>query len=202
MTQNSLTAMSNNELQVLLKEYELHRHELHLRFDHRLKGLTFLLTVAFTAFGLAVKDKVGEIFILFPWFLNATGSYMAHQLMVGTFTRTYIEDIERRIKVLDYQRYLEYQIFRRPSFLRNPYELLSALTVIPFLGGYVYCLYEGILWFQDKGTGLAFIYGFVTFLYGIVVFFVAVRGISKCSKLPNSKRPLSEDSDSKMPLTN
>lgn len=190
-----MSKLTDNELQILLKEYELHRNELFLRIEHRLKGITFLLTALFIAFGFAMKDKIAEIYLLIPWFLNVALTYMGQQHMCGQLTTAYLNDLERRLKILDYERFIVFRAHLKPKFLRSPYKLLSLLTIIPFFGGYVYCIYEAFNWFDEKHLTSAIVYCGITVLYFIIALSVAIWGLHRDSRLPIREDYLDNHSD-------
>jgi hypothetical protein len=105
--------MNNQQFESLLKEYELHRNELHLRFDHRIKGLTFILSAVIIAFGLGLKDNITQIFIVIPWFFIGLFAYFSNQTICTFMTLNYLEYLEQAIGYIAYERRIVSHFFRK-----------------------------------------------------------------------------------------
>lgn len=179
----------DSETAILLKEYELHRKELHLRMDHRIKGLTFLFASLFVIFGIGIKESVVEIFLVLPWFLNIAFAFIGYQLMCSAFTSAYLQDLEKRIKVLDYQRFLEKKLHRDPPFFKNPYKILNAMIVLPLFGVFALSLYLSHSWFLSKFTYAWFVW--ITSFVFILTLIVSAWGIRHDYHLP--KRDIEDE---------
>ena len=173
--------------EILLREYELHRKELQLRADYRVRGLSMML-VALAAIGAyGIGKGHDEVFIIVPWFLIGAAAFIGHQVMCTVFTIAYLEDLEHRIGYLDFQRILIPRNHSFPAPHKNPWKILHVLIIIPFLIAFVVSLYLSHLWIRSNEASpewLASTYDVVTVVFLIIVIGISVWGYCSDCHLP------------------
>ncbi|UCG50435.1 MAG: hypothetical protein JSW58_09475 [Candidatus Latescibacterota bacterium] len=176
---------AKKELDIVVREYELHRGELRARLDHRVHGIGVLLTTLFIVFGLGVRDeRLPEVCVVVPWFLIGAAAFFGHQVMCATLTISYLKDLERRIGVLDYQRGIEPTRHSAPLY-RNPYKILYVLMFVPLLLVFGFSLWRSHEWlsWQLSHPSLVWVYHGSAVVLLALVFAMSVWGCIRNSHL-------------------
>jgi|GEM_PF-6062930 len=173
---------------ILLKEYELHRAELKMRIEHRMKGFIFLLSASSLIFSVGLKDNVGLVFFILPWVVLSFFAYLGHQMMCAQLTVAYLKDLERRLNSLDYERSITSQLWHDRKFYNNPNSLLLIVSIIPFIFIYLYCLYKASYWLAGMQNRIVyFIYFILIGLATSIVPLIIRWGIKESSVLPTTR---------------
>ena len=180
--------MEDKEFQCLLKEYELFRSSLQFGIGHRLKGLAFILSAITVALSIGDIYEIPFLPLLIPWFIIVSVAYLGYQLFCTKMIIAYLCKLEKRLKVLDYQRSFSYELYSKPSFLKNPAKLLFFISCLPFFLIFIYCLYLSYKWLCNRyNCTISSLYSIITFAIAIVVVVVVFWGAKNASCLPKNR---------------
>jgi hypothetical protein len=174
---------------ILLKEYELHRSELKLRIDHRMRGFAFFLSALVLALGLALKDGVVEIFLILPWFILGFFAFLGHQIMCAQLTVSYLKKIEEKLECIDYESRVTASQWHELKFYKNTSFLLQLMSIIPFLIILVYSCYKSFLFLNSSfGLFLSCSYLILILFLFVISSFLIFRGVRNANNLSNPEQ--------------
>ena len=137
-----LENIENQKISILLEEYKLQRNELVNRFDHRVKGVSFLYSALIIALGISEKDGVSIMYIGIPVIIIGFLAYYGHQYICSTAQIEYLIRLEKQLEYLSYQGSFIPNAFQHKIKIKNPYNGLIWIQFLPLVIISIYCVIE------------------------------------------------------------
>jgi len=173
--------MGNQKISILLEEYKLHRNELVNRFDHRVKGVSFIYSALIIALGISEKDGVGIMYVGIPVFLLGFLAYYGHQYICSTAQIEYLKRLENQLEYLNYQSSFIPNAFQHSKRVSNPYNGLILIQFLPLIIVSFYCTKIAHVWFDS--VLIYIVYCFFVALFFILIGLFSYLGIRSAKKV-------------------
>ncbi len=181
----------NDRLSVLMEEYKQMRNEIRTSYS---LYFSVLFGVIFTGIIAAfLKAPTNQwLYIVIPFLMNSW-------IGVVTFIRCniqhisrYIIEIEKEINRLVKMNGLLYETEHAPSlWFSKLFVALGAITAIPFIICYIYCLYKGYNWLSSAANDYfindEYLFLLISVMFGLIIVYLFVE-IPKKTRFKESSR--------------